>query len=146
MDVAFAGGSGAIRHDLFITKSPALVSNRHKVFINGANIRTPAEAAKIVGLFLRCRGKYTYTAAPKFQQSSGRGGFYWVVTRARLPSMWHYFSACLEAGRMRKDDTGMVAQSVLVRCARAHEARDAIIRLLYVPQNNTVRDEMMYHF
>ncbi len=145
-DVLSAGASNAIRHDIFVTNSPTILSNKGKVWIRHANVRRPSEAARIVGLFLRTRGIYTYGVAGRTSLSFDRGLFYWVLTRHRLPSLWHYFSGCLDAGKVRKDDTGMVGQSVLARCDRAYEARDYIVRLLYVPQDNNVRDEMMYHF
>lgn len=145
-EVLLAGASNAIRHDIFVTASPTLLSNKGKVFIRHANVRSPSEAARIAGLFLRSRGTFTYGVGGSFSHSFDRGLFYWVLTRYRLPKMWHYFSACLDGGKVRKDDTDMVGQSILARCDRALEARDNIVRLLYVPQDNNIRDEMMYHF
>lgn len=145
-EVLLAGASHALRQDIFITGSHTLHKNKDKVWIRHANVRSPSEAARVLGLLLRSRGIFIYAAGPGYSKSFDRGMFYWALTRHRLPSLWHYFSGCLEAERLRKDDTGMIAGSVLTRCDRAHQARDAVARLLHVPQGNNVRDEMMYHF
>jgi len=79
-------------------------------------------------------------------ESFSRGRFYWVLARNKLPNMRRYFSGCVYAGAVRKDDTLYLGQSVLMRCARALEARDAIGFNFYIPQNNDVRDAIMYHF
>src|SRR5262249_11383158 len=44
------------------------------------------------------------------------------------------------------DDVLYVGQSILTRCARALQARDMIGEQFYLPQDNSTRDMMMYHF
>jgi hypothetical protein len=60
--------------------------------------------------------------------------------------MWRYFSACVETEKVRHDDIVNLGESILSRCVRALQARDAIGEQFYVPQNNNTRDSMMYHF
>jgi hypothetical protein len=60
--------------------------------------------------------------------------------------MWRYFTACLHSGAVRGDDTLHLGQSVLTRCVRALQARDAIGAQFYLRQDNNSRDAMMYHF
>jgi len=134
------------RSDILITLSPRLLLNRAKAFICEANPRRPSEAAIIVGLFLRTRDNYTWQIYHGCKYEFDRGLFYWILVRHRLPNMWRYFSACVEAGNVRKDDTLLLGQSILVRCARCLEARDAIGAQFYIPQNNNVRNVIMYHF
>jgi hypothetical protein len=99
-----------------------------------------------VGLFLRSRNNYTWRANQRERHSFDRGLFYWVLVRHRLPSMWRYFSACVYAEAIRRDDTLYLGQSILERCFRSLEARDAIGIQFYIPQNNNTRDTIMYHF
>lgn len=136
----------SIRGDILVTSSPLLLKHRNKTWLREANPRTPLEAAQIVGLFLRSRNIYTYTAGPDFQGRFDRGWFYWVLARYRLPRMWRYLSACIAASKTRGDDLQELGESILVRAVRALEARDAIGAAFYVPQNNNIADQMMYHF
>lgn len=160
-DLLIAQAHCQVRHDIFITLSPQLLSHRAKdfireisprpseveqTFVNESNPRTPSEAAQIVGLFLRTRGNYTWQAHQNARFSSNRWLFYWVLVRHKLPHMWRYFSACADAEEVRQDDISSLGQSILVRCTRAVEARDAIGAQFYIPQDNDVRDVIMYHF
>jgi len=110
------------------------------------NPRTPEEAAQIVGLFLRSRGLYTYSAGSNYKRNFNRGLFYWILARHRLPSMWRYFSACIKAGHNLESNLEGLGQSILIRAVRALEARDVIGTQFYVPQSNDTRDQIMYHF
>lgn len=132
--------------DILVTMSPLLLGNRDKNWVREANPRTPAEAAQIVGLFLRSRNNYTYRAGLNIKMSFNRGLFYWVLARHRLPNMWRYFSACVAASKTHGDDLQGTGEAILVRAVRALEARDAIGIQFYLPQNNETRDQMMYHF
>jgi len=132
--------------DIFITSSNLLLKHRHKEFIGNANPREPEEAAQIVGLFLRTHDIYTYSAGKNYKLNCDRGGFYWILARHRLPSMWRYFSGCLHAGQIVGDYLQELGESILIRAVRALEARDAIGTMFYMPQNNNIRDQIMYHF
>lgn len=145
-DILIGRASDRLRQDLLITLSPILLENRDKPYVRSANPRTPSEAAKIVGLLLRSQENYVYQAGPGFRASLGRSQFYWSLTRHKLPNMWRYFSACVHAEAVREDDILYLGQSILVRCTRALEARDAIGVQFYSPQSNVTRDGMMYHF
>jgi len=145
-DLIIARAHCSVGRDILVTSAPLLLKHRNKRGLHEANPRTPLEAAQIVGLFLRSRDIYTYAAAPKSKYSFDRGLFYWVLVRYRLPSMWRYFSACVTAGKEKDNDLLGLGESILVRCVRALEARDAIGIQFYMPQNKTDSDQMMYHF
>ncbi len=72
--------------------------------------------------------------------------FYWVLMRTKLPAFWRYFSAALAARQLHGERLARIAQSILEKCFRALQARDEIAVQFYLPQNNTTRDTMMYHF
>jgi len=145
-DLIAAQAHRALHQDILITSSPWLLEHRTHSIVREANPRTPTEAAQIVSLFLRSRGNYTFWASESGQRRFNRGLFYWVLARHRLPSTWRYFSACVEAQKIRNDDILLLGQSILTRCVRALQARDAIGERFYVPQNNDTRDNTMYHF
>jgi len=142
LDLVVARAHNHLGHDLLVTLSRPLLDNRTQSNMSTINIRTPIEAAKIVGLFARSRETYTCRG----RVSLGRGLFYWVLARHRLPSMWRYFSGCIEADAIRKDGTLYLGQSILVRAVRALEARDGIGMQFYLAQGNNTRDAIMYHF
>jgi hypothetical protein len=60
--------------------------------------------------------------------------------------MWRYFNACIEVETIRQDATLYLGQSILVRAVRALEARDAIGVQFDIPQSNSTRATIMYHF
>jgi hypothetical protein len=145
-DLVAARAHITLKRDILVTLSPRLLTHRAKTPVRDANPLAPSEAAKVVGLFLRSRDNYTHTLDRQLKMGFDRGLFYLVLARHRLPSMWRYFAACVHAGKMRGDDTPYLGQSVLIRCVRALQARDAIGVQFYLPQDNNVRDAMMYHF
>lgn len=132
--------------DILVTKSSLLLSKRDKSSIKETNPRTPIEAGQLVGLFLRSRDIYTCKAGASFQMNFGWHLFYWILARYRLPSMWRYFSACVASSKTRGDDMQALGEAILTRAVRALEARDAIGIQFYMPQDNSTRDRMMYHF
>jgi len=142
-DLLLAQAHCTLHHDILITLSPRLLNNRSKSSICEANPRSPTEAVQIVGLFLRFRENY----AGQMQNAAfNRWLFYWVLARYRLPKMWRYFSACVEAESIWRDHTLSLGQSILVRCHRAIEARDAIGMQFYIAQSDSVREAILYHF
>jgi hypothetical protein len=147
-DLATAQAHRALDQDILVTSSARLLANRNELFVRESNPRKPTEAAKVLGLFLRCRDNYTYQAGEKgkFTDRFDRGLFYWVLVRHRLPGMWRYFSACVESAKVRSDDILHLGQSILTRCVRALQARDNIGERFYCPQDNNTRNDMMYHF
>jgi len=131
--------------DRLVTTSPMMIGNKEHV-VQSANPRTPTEAAKIVGLFLRSRNDYTFKFENSVRIGTNRGAFYWVLMRNSIPSMWRYYSACVLAEDQRKDRTLLLGLSILNRCSRTLEARDAIGIGFYNKQNNDTRDSMVFHF
>lgn len=145
-DLLPAQASLSMGQDLFVTISPTLTEHLDRWWINYTNPRKPIDALKIVGLFLRSRGEYIYGASDRARMSLDRGGFYWVLARERLPSMWRYFSLCLAADRAGLLPLGGLGESILTRGSRALQARDAIGFNFYREQNRNVAEEMLYHF
>lgn len=145
-DLLIAQAHCTFRQDILITLSPRLLEHQHEAYVDEANPRNPTDAAQLVGLFLRSRENFTYQHLPNMPSELDHGLFYWVLTRQRLPGMWRYFSACVHAEKARGDDILNLGQSILDRCMRAIQARDAIGEQFHVPQNNNTRDAIMYHF
>ena len=109
----------SVEGDILVTESPLLLNNRSQTVVSKTNPRTPLEASRLVGLFLRSRNIYVYRAGPKFKASFDQGMFYWILARYHLPNMWRYFSACVAAGKTRGDDIQELGEAVLVRAVRA---------------------------
>lgn len=145
-DLLVCAAHCSLNQDILITFSPNLLRNRDRGFIRDANPRTPTEAARIAGLFLRSRGNYTYAAYRSGRATFDRGLFYWILMRHRLPAMWRYFEACVLAEKVCQDDIVHLSQSILTRCERAIQARDEVGEQFYIPQGNNARDAIMYHF
>lgn len=143
-DITAVEAHSALQRDIFVTASPLLLCERNR--FQHANIRSPLEAVKIVGLFLRSRDNWTYSKVGKATCKTDSGLFYWVLARTNLPAMWRYFSGCVYAQQFLGENILHIGQSVLVRCTRALQARDAIGTQFYLLQDNTTRDTMMYHF
>jgi hypothetical protein len=144
-DIVVADAHHVLGQHILVTTSPNLLDHRNDEFVGKSNPRTPSEAAKIIGLFLRSRGIFSIPKG-KISISFPRSNFYSKLTDHHLPDMWAYFSACVDAGLILKDDTLDLGQSILIRCDRAMQARDAIGAQFYAPQDNDTRDTMMYHF
>lgn len=145
-DLLLAQAHKSVGGDILITKSPLLLSNRSNQPISVTNPRTPLEATRLVGLFLRSRNNYTHSASPKVKRTTNRGMFYWVLARYHLPNMWRYFSACVRAGKLRGDDTQALGEAILHRTVRALEALDAIGIRFYASHDRDDFLEIMYHF
>lgn len=124
--------------DILVTKSPFLLSNRGRSPIRETHPRTPLEAIRVTGLFLRSRSNYTHSAK--------RGLFYWVLARYRLPNMWRYFAGCVGAAQLRGDDTDALGEAILHRTVRALEALDAIGIRFYASRDRDDFLEIVYHF
>lgn len=136
----------SIRGDVLITKSHLLLSNRGNRWVRETNPRTPLEATRLVGLFLRSRNNYTHSASTNVRRTANRGLFYWVLARHRLPNMWRYFAACVSAAKLRGDDTDALGEAILQRAVRAMEALDAIGIKFYAFQDRDDFLEIIYHF
>ena len=134
----------ALHRDIFVTASPSLLGCREK--FKRANIHSPLEASRLVGLFLRSRDNWTYQRVGVATCLTSRHSFYWVSSRTRLPALWRYFSACVHAREFRGDEILYLGQSVLERSSRALQARDAIGEQFYLSQDHDTGDVIMYHF
>jgi len=111
------------KHDIFITASNSILAIRDD--FPQYNIRTPIEAAKIMGLFLRHRENWAYYSQNGWQWITDKREFYWIIMRSKLPSMWEYFSECLNAGGYN-GSLSTLASSILERCYTLLQAKDEI--------------------
>lgn len=128
-------------NDIFITASNSILAIRDD--FPQYNIRTPIEMVKIMGLFLRHRENWAYYCHPKGGQAiADKREFYWVIMRSKLPSMWKYFSECLNAGGYKGNLTTL-ASSVLERCYTLLQARDELAKQFYGDNDHEV---VLYHF
>jgi hypothetical protein len=143
-DLIAAEAHHAIGRDIFVTSSPRLL--HHRRVLRHVNARTPSETAKLVGLFLRSRDNWIYRFVGTATYETSRSDYYWRLTRHLLPNMWRYNSACAQVGQILDDDTAHLSQSILLRCARALQARDAIGFEYYIPQRIATMDNFTYHF
>lgn len=144
LDLRLAEAHCALRRDLFITQSPRLLSRRSD--LTYANILTLAEAAKLVGLFLRSRDIWVYRLVGNASYSTSRSTFYWFLARHSLPALWRYVSSCGALSRQDGSDAGQIGLSSIVKCSRALLARDEIAIAAYSEQDHSTLDAIMYHF
>ena len=143
-DLVAIEAHAALDRDIFVTSSPLLLS--HRTSFPESNPMSPLEASQLAGLVFRTRNNWLFRHDRKVRAKTDRGMFYWVLMRTKLPAFWKYFSAALAARESHGERLGRIAQSILERCFRALQARDEIAVQFYLPQNNTTRDTMMYHF
>jgi hypothetical protein len=127
-----------LHRDLFVTTSQLLLDRRESSGVSEANPRTPIEALKIVGLFLRSRNNFTYRASESVRCSLHRWMFYRVLAWHLLPAMERYVPTCRRAGDSRNDDTFELAQAVVTRVIRALQARDAIGEQFYGGHDDSI--------
>jgi hypothetical protein len=145
-DFLVAQANYELGFDILITLSPYLLGNRENRFIRSANLRTPLEAVKIIGLLVRMRGGYLFGVNRNYFLEFDRRSIYKELLRNQLPNLSYYIRACAYAESFGANGITYLAESALVRCTRALQARDEIGALFYRPQSNESRDAIMYHF
>jgi hypothetical protein len=136
----------AINSDIFVTLSPMLLRYRDTNTFKKSNIRTPIEAIKIIGLFLRSRNVYITRSSKHVKHDISRFGFYLELARHFLPSISKYEDTFRPTNEFQGNVIHELSSSVLIRCTRALQARDAIGILFYSHPNYEIADEMVYHF
>lgn len=120
----------ALQRDIFITTSPFLL--RKQQYFENENIRTPLEALKIVGLFMRSRNDWTHEVNEHSRVQSPRDFFYSTLARSNLSKISGF--------------SFPLSETILNRCSRALQARDEIGKLFYSYRKNDLNDEVLYHF
>lgn len=120
----------ALRRDIFITVSPFLLGKQQ--YFRNENIRTPLEALKIVGLFLRSRNVWIYQVNEHSRIHSTRENFYWTLARSRLSKISGFSFS--------------ISETIIRRCSRALQARDEIGKLFYSSETHDLIDQVLYHF
>jgi hypothetical protein len=145
-DFLVARANYELDYDVLITLSSYLLDNRENPWIRSVNPRNPLEAVKIIGLLLRTRGGYRFEAMPNYFLEFDRRLIYRELLQRKLPNISLYIKACAHAEALGAAGITYLAESALVRCTRALQARDEVGALFYMPQSNESRDAMMYHF
>lgn len=151
IDLIPARAHHELYRDIFVTKSHNLLGNWSFFFIKESNPRTPLEAAKLVGLYLRSRNLFVHETKGSGYAGVTRDTFYWASVDLKMPHIWYCQNVCKAAGIFRAketlfDDTGLLMISALSRCSRVLKALDSIAFNFYVPQDNDVHDDTLYHF
>lgn len=143
-EVLEAKSHGALHRDIFITSSEFLLDKKEK--LDDLNIRTPKEALKIIGLYLRTKGEFEWISHIKGNTrfSTSRGIFYEYLSKGLLPNCWKYLRGL--GLHKKRNDLLPLGWSAMNRFSRALQARDEIARLFYMPNNFSSEDLMGYHF
>ena len=144
-DFLVALATDELRYDVLITLSPYILGNRKNPWLRSANLRSPLEAVKTLGLLLRTRGGYLFEPMPNYFLELDRRSIHKDSLRHKLPNLSRYTKACAHAEALGSAGIKYLAESVLVRCTRILQARDEIGALFYMPQSNESRDAIMYH-
>jgi hypothetical protein len=140
-DVMVVAGHEAWQHDLLVTTATALLANRNIASFIDANICSPREAAKIVGLFLRFREHWGFTSTWTFDANF----FYSVMLRAKFEGL----RSDNRLGAVQIASDSPIAQTrytSTVRCRRALEALDAIGVQFHRHASWRTAELMLYHF
>ncbi len=137
-----------LKGDILVTSSPALHKYRGENVMKRANPRTPIEAIKIVGLYLRSHDNYTIKATPppKATHELDELSFYLELVNSKLPNMWKYRMACHAADELLGNNVGKIADSCQMRCVRALQARDAIGIQFYWSKGSYDIENILHHF
>lgn len=117
----------ALRRDVLVSLDSALLSNRNHRLIQDLNVRTPREAARLMGLYLRSRSDYTYRAWSKGTARTSRRSFYLELAQLRLARYWRLHFASPTAGKIEhlRDAHLHLSWSVVSRVAQALQALGA---------------------
>lgn len=147
-EIELCAAHTAVDQDILVTLSPNLHRFWSVPVVRAANPRSPSDAAKIVGLFLRSRDNFTYRFT-NCRYSLPSSAFYSSVVFKKVQELWKYGSACLNSSRYRQADQPPISElaaATIERCTRAVMARDAIAEQFYMPSSNSTINRMMYHF
>lgn len=130
--------------DIFVTTSPFLFHNKNR--FSQANIFTPKEALKIVGLYLRMRGEFEWTSHfdERARNVTSRRVFYDYLSKGMLTNCWKYLSGL--GLHHKHGSVARLGRSVLDRFSFALQARDEIGRLFFLPKSPSIDDSITYHF
>jgi len=148
-DVLIFEAHTRLGRDLLITESGLVSDRRARHLARRSNARTILDALQIIGLLLRSRDKYNVRGQQRHwldHSSFSRSLYYWVLTRHRTPSLWHYNSVCITSDGDPSNGMAAMAASLLSRCKHALQARDLIGEAFYAPHSDASRDDTMYHF
>jgi hypothetical protein len=141
-DLHAVGASDMLKHDLLATTSRPLVSVRDKPHIVEVNVCSIRETLRIVGLFMRSRECFAYAAGQVTLLIDG-WSFYGRMTKAQLPRVWFRGKRWFD---IRESKISQLRGSVIGRCRRAIEARDAIGVQFYLRNDHRAEETAQYHF
>jgi hypothetical protein len=143
-DLLEADAHYALCRDIFVTTSMFLIENREK--LEELNIRTPSEALKIVGLYIRTSNEHEWISEVRgnvyFHMDNQR--FYWFLARAKLPNYWRFATGLGQY--LDRESLSPLLLSVHRRCEKAFRARDEIAKLFYSLGTRDSDSRLAYHF
>lgn len=138
------GAAHAAEADLLVTTRPFLLTGK---WFPGHGIVCcrPRDGVALLGQFLRSRGEFMIGSpfSDAVMARTDKGLFHWVGARALLPAGWRWQHERPTADASPASDTEVLAVSVFQRVARCLAARDLVRWLLYLPQDNTVIDDLI---
>jgi hypothetical protein len=144
-DMFVAAAHEAWGYDLLVTTAPTLLNARLSDEFRHLNIFPPLEALKVIGLFLRSRGEYHVSGPPGVIYGLDAMWFYLELLRAKEPRLWRNSAAWVQIIKTHPG-VARLNGSLIARCRRALEARDAIGVQFYQQMSWRTADLMLYHF
>jgi hypothetical protein len=142
-DFCVAGAHEAQKYDLLVTTAPTLLAHRAAPPLDRTNACAPAEAIKVIGLFLRAREQWTLGTVDKCRFFVDANTFYTEMLRRAEPRLFRF-------GRAIGDSAGAeirtLSGSIVARNRRALEALDAVGIQFYQHASWRTAEIMSYHF
>jgi len=145
-DILLVRAHVAFGQDLFVTLSEPLLKHRDSLLLRDANLCTPTEAARLMGVCLRSQGNTNVMGPEVGHLSLDDEDYYWTLARHRLPRLWKYHSAAVYSDHKSANNLRALSGSVMTRATRALVARDSIGREFYGSRGVFARNSVMYHF
>lgn len=143
-DIAMLMAHEGFGHDLFVTTSPILLTVRQQQPFKQFNICSPLEALRLIGLLLRHREKYVVGGPPHVYLLDAHT-FYMTMLRLKAPRLWKCARGATGTDKQLEHVVSLRG-SLIARCRRALEARDAIGVQFHRLASWRTAERMLYHF
>lgn len=154
-DSVVFGAAGVAKTDILVTTRPFVLSDQRPKW-EGPVACDPTDALALVGRYLRSGGQYVAVVEARDERSVAqrpfpmyrlqplvsRSTFLRVAACALVPAAQEW-SARFEDGAVSGDVDGLIAQSVLRRFERTLIDRDALLWLMYLPQDRDSADDAL---
>jgi len=142
-DLLEARAHHALNRDIFITTSKFLLENRAK--LEELNIRTPIEALRILGLYIRTKNESEWVAKVKGGTPIliGSCTFYAYLVHIKLPD---YLRFATNLNQVPNKIMFTLILSIRDKSEKVLRARDEIAKLFYMLETNETDLKQGYHF